>query len=236
MLVSMHNGGVTPVDSFILGVEYHRHFAYERPLHFLAHSILWKVPYLGELAERVGGVSTNPQAAQALLEAGRTVCVYPGGAYEVFRPFWKRHEVDWNGHMGYLRLAVKTRTPVVPIPSVGAHETLIVLARGQRLLRMVGLEGKIPGVSILPVGLAFPAGLTIAGLFPPYLPLPAQVSLRVMEPLELHDLPAGRALFRRDPQGDPAHLAHLHRLVTQKMQQGVDSLSVGRIPFLGQVF
>ena len=70
MLVSMHNGGILPVDSFILGVEYHRHFEYERPLHFLAHSMIWEVPYLGELAERVGGVRTNPQAAQSLLEAG----------------------------------------------------------------------------------------------------------------------------------------------------------------------
>jgi 1-acyl-sn-glycerol-3-phosphate acyltransferase len=234
MLVGIHNGGILPVDSVILGMAYHKHFAYRRPLHFLAHSILWNLPRaVTQPLEQLGVVKTNPRAAQQLLEAERTVCVYPGGAYEVYRPFWQRHEVDWNGHMGYLRLAVRTRTPIVLVPGVGAHETLIVLARGQRLLRMVGLEGKWSGISILPVALTLPGGLSV-GPFPPHFPLPAQISLRALEPLEIHNLPEGRALFRRVPNGDPELLGRLHHLVQQKMQEGMNALSVGRVPFLGQ--
>ena len=79
-----------------------------------------------------------------------------------------------------------------------------------------------------------PFGPTVAFL-PPYIPLPAQVTVRCLEPLELHSTSAGRQAFRRNPKGDPEHLTTLHRMVQAHMQQGLDTLSKGRIPVLGQI-
>ena len=233
LLVSTHSGGVFPVDSFILGAEFHLQTHFTRPLHYLGHDVLWKMPTKWvDILERLGGVHGNPVSAAGVLEADRSLVVYPGGAWEVYRPFKDRNKVDWNGHMGYVRLAVKTRSPVVPMPSIGAHETLMVLTRGEWLLGPMGMRGKIKGLRGIPLALGFPFGLSL-GPFPPHIPLPAQITIRALEPMELHNLPDGRALFRNNPRGDSDCLRRLHRMVQQNMQQGLDELAQGRIPVLG---
>ncbi len=235
LLVSVHNGGVIPADSLVLGSHLYRHFDYERPFHFLAHDILWWLPrQVTDVIERVGAVQGNHVNATAVLEADRAMVVYPGGAWDVYRPFSQRHKIDWNGHMGYIRLAVRTRTPIVPVPSVGGHETLFVLSRGEWIVKLLGIQGFIRGVRGIPVSIAFPWGLVLP--IPPHIPLPAQIDIQAMEPMELHNLPEGRALFRSNPKGDPDLLARLHAMVQQKMQQGIDALAQGRIPLLGKFF
>ena len=233
LMVSVHNGGVLPVDSFVLGTKLYRHFHYKRPFHFLAHDILWNLPRrVSDVLERIGAVQGNPVNAAAVLEADRAMVVYPGGAYEVYRPFSQRHHIDWNGHMGYIRLAVRTRSPVVPVPSVGGHETLFVISRGEWIVKLLGIEGFIRSVHGVPLAIGFPWGLQLP--FPPHIPLPAQLHMKAMEPMELHNLPAGRALFRSSSKGDPELLARLHQMVQQKVQQGMDELADGRLPLLGK--
>lgn len=235
LLVGVHSGGILPVDALALGAAFYKHFDYRRSLQFLAHQLLWRIsPEVTRVMEGIGGVEASPENGQALLEAERTVMVYPGGTFEVFRPFWERNRIDWNGHMGYVRLAVRTRTPIVPVPSVGAHEQFIGLTRGLALNKLVGLSKLLGRVEILPLLWTVPFGPTVAFL-PPYLPLPAQVTVRCLEPLELHNTAAGRQVFRRSPKGDPEHLRTLHRLVQTHMQEGLQSLSEGRIPVLGQI-
>ncbi|MDY0003978.1 MAG: lysophospholipid acyltransferase family protein [Polyangia bacterium] len=235
LLVGVHSGGIVPVDALALGAAFYEHFEYQRSLQFLAHQLLWRIsPEVTRIMEGIGGVEASPESGQALLEAERTVMVYPGGTYEVFRPFWERNRIDWNGHMGYVRLAVRTRTPIVPVPSVGAHEQFIGLTRGLALNRLVGLGKLLGRVEILPLLWTFPFGPTVAFL-PPYLPLPAQVTVRCEEPMELHSTAAGRQVFRRNPKGDPEHLMTLHRMVQARMQAGLDGLARGRIPFLGRI-
>lgn len=235
LLVSVHNGGVLPVDSFVFGSYLYRHSNYERPFHFLAHDILWQGPrWFSDRVERVGGVQGNPVNATAVLEADRALVVYPGGAWEVYRPYTQRNKIDWNGHMGYLRLAVRTRTPIVPVPAVGGHETLFVLTRGEFIVKLLGIKGFIRSVHGIPLAIGFPWGLQLP--FPLHIPLPAQLHMKALEPMELHNLPAGRALFHHNPKGDPELLAQLHAMVQQKVQQGMDELAEGRIPLLGKLF
>jgi len=236
LLVGVHSGGMLPVDALALGAAFYRHFSFQRSLQFLAHRVIWSVtPGFARFMESIGAVKASPAAGAALLEQDRAVMVYPGGAYEVFRPWWERHEVDWNGHMGYVRLAVRTRTPIVPVPSVGAHEQFVGLSRGLWLNRLVHLQKVVKRVEIMPIIWSFPFGLSIAGIAPGYVPLPAQVSVRVLSPIALHETSAGRALFRRDPRGDPDHLRHLHRMVQQHMRSALHEMARGRIPVIGHL-
>ena len=56
----------------------------------------------------------------------RALLVYPGGDYEVFRPSWERHKVDFDGRMGYVKLAREAGVPIVPVASVGGQESCVV--------------------------------------------------------------------------------------------------------------
>ncbi len=235
LLVGIHSGGCIPADAFALGRAFYEHFDFRRSLQFLAHNVLWTIsPKITRILEGIGAVKASPATGRELLERERAVMVYPGGAYEVYRPWWERNRIDWNGHMGYARLAVRTRTPIVPVPSIGAHEQFISLSRGLSLNRLFGLHRWIKRLEIMPLIWSFPGGLSIAGVFPfGYIPFPAQVTVRCLEPLELYNTTAGRALFRRNPKGDPEHLHRLHRMVQQVMQREVDELGRDRIPVLG---
>ena len=60
----------------------------------------------------------------------------------------------------------------------------------------------------IPLAIGFPWGVQLP--FPLHIPMPAQLDIKAMEPMELHNTAAGRALFRNHPKGDPALLAELH--------------------------
>ena len=81
--------------------------------------------------ERAGAIEAGRGGAEAILRGGGILIDYPGGDYEVFRPWWERNRIKFGDRIGFVRLALRTQVPVVPAVSVGAHETLIVLARGE---------------------------------------------------------------------------------------------------------
>ena len=53
--------------------------------------------------------------------------VYPGGDYEVHRPTWDGHRVDFDGRKGFIRLALEHDVPIVPVVSIGGQETALFL-------------------------------------------------------------------------------------------------------------
>src|SRR5947209_8465599 len=97
-------------------------------------------------ARTIGGVSTElatrPERAiaPAALAAGAAVLVYPGGDWEVHRPVWERNRVDLHGRRGFLRLALDTGAPIVPVVSAGGQETALFLSRGAGLARALRLH------------------------------------------------------------------------------------------------
>jgi hypothetical protein len=80
------------------------YFGVERPFYQLAHSRVVSAPPLASL-RKFGTVAANHENARLALESGAALLVYPGGDYEVFRPFWERNKVDFGGRKGYVKLA-----------------------------------------------------------------------------------------------------------------------------------
>ena len=69
----------------------------------------------------------------------RCWCI-PGGDYEVFRPSWERHKVDFGGRKGYVKLAREAGVPIVPVASVGGQEAALFLDRGQWLAKLLMVD------------------------------------------------------------------------------------------------
>ena len=84
---------------------------------------------------KYGTVAASQENARRALEAGAAVLVYPGGDYEVHRPSWERHRVDFGGRKGFIRLAIEQDVPIVPVVAVGGQETALFLSRGEHLAR-----------------------------------------------------------------------------------------------------
>ena len=53
-----------------------------------------------------------------------SLLAYPGGEKESFRPYKDRKKIDFYQRKGFIRLALRSDVPMVPIVSVGAAREL----------------------------------------------------------------------------------------------------------------
>jgi 1-acyl-sn-glycerol-3-phosphate acyltransferase len=184
LLVGNHSGGTMIADTFVFTTSFYEHFGAQRRFHQLAHDLVLALPGLG-LLRKYGTVAANHQHARRALRAGAAVLVYPGGDHETFRPSWQSEEVDFDGRRGFIRLALEEDVPIVPVVSIGGQETALFLTRGRRAVELLGLD-RLLRLKVLPVALGPPFGVTVLDL-PGRIPLPAKITIQVLEPLDLPD-------------------------------------------------
>ncbi len=228
LLVGNHNGGVLPLDSLFTGLAVYDHskrFGPPRVVRGLGHDSLFAQPVIGRYARRLGIVPARPKTAERLLREGELALVYPGSDWDAGRTFSERHRICLAGRRGFLRLALRTGVPIVPVVSVGTHEQLIILSRGEWLARTLRLH-KLTRTDTFPLALSLPWGFNSALL--PYLPLPAQTTLLFGEPLRFADISP-------EQSDDEEVLGSCYSIVEERMQSMLDRLSRDRIPFLGRL-
>jgi 1-acyl-sn-glycerol-3-phosphate acyltransferase len=218
LLVSNHSGGMFTPDVLVFAPEFYKRFGFDRPVYTLAHYGVFIGP-LGNWLRRAGVIeATRENAAQALRD-GAVVLVFPGGDYDSYRPTFTENVIDFNGRQGYVRTAIETGVPIVPMVSIGAQETQLFLARGDSLARRLGLTKA--RMEILPISVGFPFGASV--IFPPNLPLPAKIVTRVLDPIDI------AAEFGDNPDVDEVDL-HVRAV----MQKALDELArERRFPVLG---
>lgn len=218
LMVGNHSGGNLPPDTFVFTLAFCSYFGVERPFFQLAHNLVVSMPGLGSL-RKFGTVAANHDNATMALKSGAALLVYPGGDYEVFRPSWKRHEVDFGGRKGYVRLAREAGVPIVPIASVGGQEAALFLDRGQWLAKLLMVD-KLARLKSVPILLAPPWGLAVSDMVP-RLPLPTKIAIEVQEPISVEDI--------TDKDDDA-----INDEVLARLQAGVDRLAAERrFPVLG---
>lgn len=218
LLVGNHSGGNLPPDTFVFTLAFCSYFGVERPFYQLAHNLVVSAPGLGWL-RKFGTVAANHDNARMALESGAALLVYPGGDYEVFRPSWERHQVDFGGRKGYVKLAREAGVPIVPVASVGGQEAALFLDRGQWLARLLMVD-KLARLKSVPILLAPPWGLVVSDLVP-RLPLPTKIVIEVQEPISASDI--------ADTDDDV-----INDKVVASLQGGVDRLAAERrFPVLG---
>src|SRR3954463_5204571 len=122
LLVGNHSGGNLTPDTGVFTLAFSAYFGVERPFYQLAHNLVLSMPGLSFL-RKYGTVAASHENARKALESGAALLVYPGGDYEVHRPFWERHRVDFAGRKGFIRLALEHGVPIVPVVAVGGQET-----------------------------------------------------------------------------------------------------------------
>ena len=182
LVVSNHSGGMLTPDVFILASAFYKRFGFSRPLYTLAHYGVFIGPMSGWL-KRLGVIHASRENAAETLRSGAVVLVFPGGDYDSYRPTLSQNAIDFNGRTGYVRTAIETGVPIVPVVSIGAQETQLFLTRGHWLAKRLGLTRARMG--ILPISFGFPFGLSV--IFPPNLPLPAKIVTQVLEPIDILD-------------------------------------------------
>lgn len=216
LLVGNHSGAVNSPDMLMMFVAWYKHQGYERPLHALAHDVFFKAPLLGDTLRRFGAVPAGRESAEEILRSGGFLLVYPGGDRDAFKPFGARNRVSFYGRLGFIRLALRTGAPILPVVARGGHETLFVISSGRRIARALGLDKSLR-MDVLPVSFSVPYGITI-GPFMPYVPLPIHIRIKFGEPIVFDN-------FSPADADDPETVELCHRHIVNTMQKLQSSLS-----------
>jgi 1-acyl-sn-glycerol-3-phosphate acyltransferase len=225
LVVGNHSGGQTPPDLPVLLTAWWRERGEDEPVYALFHSFFLGLPGVGAAMGRAGAIEAGPAAAEAVLRGGGILINYPGGDYEVFRPWRERNRIEFGDRRGFVRLALRTQVPVVPAVSVGTHETVVVLARGESLARRLRLD-RLFRIKVMPLVLGPPFGIVPGGI--PTWPLPAKITVELGEPIDWSTDHGPEAA------DDEAVVDACYEQLTGTMQATLDRLAAERrFPVLG---
>ncbi len=84
-----------------------------RNVRLLGDRYMFKIPLFRDLAAAYGFVEGSQKNAETLLRDGELVLVAPGGMREALRPSSKKYTLDISDRKGFVRLAVRTGSPVI---------------------------------------------------------------------------------------------------------------------------
>lgn len=181
LVVGNHSGGQMPPDLPVLLSAWWNERGEDEEVYALFHSFFLGLPGVGPVMARAGAVEAGPAAAEAILRGGGILIDYPGGDEDVFRPWSERNRIDFADRLGWVRLALRTQVPVVAAVSIGGHETLMVLARGDALAKRLGLDRHFR-IKVMPLVLGPPFGIVPGGI--PTWPLPARITVELIGPFD----------------------------------------------------
>jgi 1-acyl-sn-glycerol-3-phosphate acyltransferase len=194
LLVSNHSGQI-PVDAAVIACAMLLDAARPRIMRAMVDRWAATLPFISTFFARVGQVSGVPENAERLLDRGEALLVFPEGIRGISKPFGQRYQLQPFTH-GFVRLALRTDTPIVPVAVLGAEEQYVSIGNLPRVARALG----IPAFPIIPQ-LLVPGG---------QLPLPTRFRVHFGEPMRL----SGSA-------EDDAAVAEQAWLVRQAVHDGI---------------
>ena len=177
LLIGNHAGNTFAWDGAMLGTSLFLEGEPPRMARGMAEYYLPKIPFFNVFMHRVGSVVGTPANCVQLLEQDEAIMVFPEGQRGFVKTYRQRYQLQRFG-LGFLRLALETGTPIVPVGIVGGEEQSPGLANVRPLGRMIGAPA-------FPITIGFP-WLGLAG----FLPLPVKFRIHFGEPLQFDGDPA----------------------------------------------
>lgn len=187
VLLIANHGGQLPLDGLMLATAMVLEAEPPRLVRGMVEKFFPQLPFFSVLIPRLGHVVGDPRNCVGLLEHDEAVMVFPEGARGSGKLWWDRYKlVDFG--FGFLRLALKTGTPIVPVGIVGSEEQAPSFHDATALARLF----RFP---------YFPVGPTLG------LPLPTKYRIYFDEPLR----------FKGDPDEPDAEMAKKVEVVKSKI-------------------
>jgi 1-acyl-sn-glycerol-3-phosphate acyltransferase len=210
-------------DAWTVGFQWWRRFGRARPLHGTAHDALMALPGVGSYFRRMGVLPAAPDSISAALADGRDVALWPGGERDSLHPWTSRDQAILAGRTGFIKLAIRSAVPIVPVATVGGPDSMPVLATGRRLAKLLALD-RVARLKMFPIAIQVPWGVSPALL--PEIPLPTKIRTAFQDPIHME----------RDPAlaDDEDYVQARYDEVQASIQQGMDVLARRRrLPLFG---
>ena len=206
LLVANHSGTV-PIDGVITGYAVKKYSG--RNLRPLGADLVFALPFVGQMARKVGATLACTADAERLLTTGELAGVWPEGFKGIGKPFAERYKLQRFGRGGFVSSAMRAQVPIVPVSIVGAEEIYPLVGNVPSLARLLG----IPYLPITPFfPLLGPLGM---------IPLPSKWIIEFGEPIRTD-------AYEPEAADDPMLLFNVTDQVRETIQQTLYALLVDR--------
>jgi len=206
MLVANHGGAAIPYDAAMLSLAVLNEAPRPRRVRVSATEIFNMLPWISHMYRKVGAVYASHEDAGYLLDHGALLGVFPEGESGFMKPVWQAYHVQRFGRGGFVQLAERTGTPIIPVAILGAeevHPAVAVSKRLAQLVRFIFPQQRVEEIAIF--------------LNP--IPLPVRWHIRFLPPV-----------MPEDPGTEPDPLSMLERSeeIRRSVQTALDSMLASR--------
>ncbi len=150
MVVGNHSGGI-PVDGAMVLASLLLEMDPPRLGQGMVEKFANRWPFVSQIFSRVGQLTGLPEHAELLLEADRLLMIFPEGARGTGKLYRDKYKLVRFG-TGFVRLALKTNTPIVPFAFIGGEEALPTAFHLEAVARFIG----VPYIPVAPYLLPIP--------------------------------------------------------------------------------
>lgn len=170
VLIVANHSGQLPLDGLVVAVACLLEAKPPRLVRAMAERWFPTLPWVGQMFNRAGVVLGDPINCRNLLEADNAILVFPEGARGSGKTWDHRYRLVPFGR-GFMRLALQTGAPIVPVSVIGGEESIISLYDVKPLARLL----HTPYFPVPPL-------LPVLGLLA-YFPLPVRFHVTFGAPL-----------------------------------------------------
>jgi 1-acyl-sn-glycerol-3-phosphate acyltransferase len=213
-LVVANHSGTLPMDAVMLETGLHDEHPAHRNLRVLGANLVYEVPLLSALARKSGHIRAARANADALLQAGELVGVFPEGFKGIGKPFAERYHLQRFGRGGFAATAIRAGVPLIPCAIIGAEEIYPMIGNAKQVAELL----RLPYFPITPL---FP-WLGPVGM----VPLPSRWIIEFCPPVPTNGYEPG-------DETDPRAIADLSGRVRGTIQRELDDLLDERGPAFG---
>lgn len=203
ILVANHAGQL-PIDGVMISVGMMLDRTSPRLVRAMVDNWVPSLPFVSTFFSRVGmavGVSEN---AVRLLDRGEVLLTFPEGMHGISKTVDEAYKLQ-DFSLGFMRLALSSKTPIVPVAVVGSEEQYPTLYNLKGVGKLLGLP-------------AVPIWAQIIIPFVGLLPLPVRYRLHFGEPMT----------FEGDPDDEDAAIGLKVNQVRDRLRDMLDALRAER--------
>ena len=138
LLVGNHAGTVA-IDALVMKFGVLAEHPARRHVRLLAADLVFRLPFVGPMARKMGNTLAVEHDALRLLTAGELIGVFPEGYKGVGKGWKERYRLQRFGRGGFIELALRAKAPIVPVAIVGSEEIYPMIGNAKLIARLAGM-------------------------------------------------------------------------------------------------
>ncbi|MBV69876.1 MAG: acyltransferase [Myxococcales bacterium] len=137
MLIGNHSGSL-PADGGMVMASLFFDLNPPRYIHGMVEKFAQTIPFLSSWFSRIGQFTGLPEHAVRMLKDERLLMAFPEGVRGIGKLYKDKYKLVRFG-TGFMRIALKTQTPIVPFAYVGGEEAFPAMFHAKSLAKLVGV-------------------------------------------------------------------------------------------------